>query len=181
MLSASSDKDSPFAPRVASAPRWLLNIKADYAISHMPYPYARSRSFPLISLRAGGARQSRAPHRVRSWTPRGWGIHHRVVLIHENHCCTAARCLTRQIQAARRVFRLRVRPAGSSEMRTRIPVALAMRSSVEKLGFALPLSSRAIVDCEVPIRSASCCCERLALVRASMSKVAIANSPSSSS
>jgi hypothetical protein len=42
--------------------------------------------------------------------------------------------------------------AGSNTTRIVIPVALAKRSKVERLGFAAPLSKRAIVDCDVPIR-----------------------------
>jgi len=56
-------------------------------------------------------------------------------------------------QAAGRGFRARL--VGSSETRTRVPVALANRSRVERLGLAAPLSRRATVDCEVPIRWAS--------------------------
>src|SRR6187402_518754 len=68
---------------------------------------------------------------------------------------------------------------GSSERRTRMPVAFANRSSVDKLGLAAPLSRRAIVDCEVPIFFATSCWDSLAFVLASISMLASANSASS--
>ena len=70
--------------------------------------------------------------------------------------------------AAFRGFQPRDRASGSSEMRTFVPVALAIRSRVDKVGFDAPLSRRAMVDCDVPMRAASSCCERCALVRAQL-------------
>ena len=50
---------------------------------------------------------------------------------------------------------LRGERAGSNEISSLVPVALARRRSVDKLGAAFPLSRRAIVDWEVPIFEAS--------------------------
>jgi hypothetical protein len=83
--------------------------------------------------------------------------------------------------AALGAFRLRERAAGSSETRTRVPVASANRWSVDSVGFAAPLSKRAIVDCDVPIRSATSAWDRCALVLAAMSMLASANSGSRAS
>jgi hypothetical protein len=71
--------------------------------------------------------------------------------------------------------------AGSNTTRIRIPVAFANRSNVDRLGFAAPLSNRAIVDCEVPIFFASSACDSFARVRASISKLATANSGANAS
>jgi hypothetical protein len=46
-------------------------------------------------------------------------------------------------------------PIGSNEMRSRMPVAAATRSSVRVDGFVRPLSRRAITACVVPMRRAS--------------------------
>jgi hypothetical protein len=51
---------------------------------------------------------------------------------------------------------------GSNEIRSRMPVAAASRSSVRVDGFTRPLSRRAITACVVCIRSASCSCVRFA-------------------
>jgi hypothetical protein len=64
-------------------------------------------------------------------------------------------------------------------MRSRIPVAAAMRSNVWVEGFTRPLSSRAMTACVVCMRWASCACVSPAVVRAAI--IADASEISSSS
>lgn len=66
---------------------------------------------------------------------------------------------------------------GSKMIRSLVPVAAASRSSVRVDGLTLPLSSRAITPCLVPIRCASSSCVSPAARRARSSE----NSPSSAS
>jgi predicted permease len=65
---------------------------------------------------------------------------------------------------------------GSNAIRSRVRVACAKRSSASVDGRTFPPSIRAMYDCDVFIRRASCDCDRPAAVRASISVRARSNS-----
>lgn len=67
-------------------------------------------------------------------------------------------------------------PAGSKLIFRRVPVAAAKRCSVCVDGRVRPLSSRAMTDCVVSMRCASCSWVRPAVTRALMTARASANS-----
>ncbi len=72
-------------------------------------------------------------------------------------------------------------PVVSKLILSRVPVARAIFCNVLVDGWTRPLSSRAMTDCVVCMRSASCACVSLAPMRASISTRARSNSGPSSS